>query len=175
MSEGARPGRAASWRRRRGLTLVEMIATITILAIVGASVLPVIEAAGSHYAESATLRRSSDRVAFAMDRICRVLREIPAADDGDGLAIAAIEPDAITLTDGREIRLESNRIIIEIDGQAGMVCDDVAEFVIVATGADGLTPTDGSPRDTRRLGIGIVAGGVDVRSAVFPRACMGGG
>lgn len=159
---------------RRGLTLVEMIATITVLGIVGATVLPVIEASGAHYAESASLRRSADRVSFAIDRVSRVLREIPATEEGNGLAIVTIRSDEITLANGTSIRMDGDRLVLEIDGRVGAVCEGVSEFVVVATGADGVTSTVESPRDTRRIGIGIVAEGMSVRSAVFPRACMGG-
>jgi prepilin-type N-terminal cleavage/methylation domain-containing protein len=162
------------WERRRGLTLVEMIATITVLGVVGATVFPVIEASGAHFAESASLRRSADRVSFAIDRISRVLREIPAADEGDGLAIEGITASEIVLTDGTSIRLEGDRLLLEIDGRVGTICDRVSEFEIRATGADGVTTTTESPQQTRRIGIGIVAEGFSVRSAVFPRACMGG-
>lgn len=160
--------------RRRGLTLVEMIATITVLGVVGATVLPVIEASGAHFAESASLRRAADRVSFAMDRISRVLREIPAAEQGGGLAIEAITASEIVLTNGTRIRLDGDRLLLEIDGRVGTVCDHVSEFEIIATGADGVTSTAASPQETRRIGIGIVAEGFSVRSAVFPRACMGG-
>lgn len=159
---------------RRGLTLVEMIATVTVLGIVGATVLPVIEASGAHYAESASLRRSSDRVAFAVDRVSRVLREIPASEDGSGLAIETIREDEIALSNGTSIRLDGGQLLLEMDGRIGAVCDGVSEFVVVATGADGVTSTVESPQETRRIEFGIVADGLSVRSAVFPRACMGG-
>ncbi len=158
---------------RRGLTLIEMIATITVLAIVAASVLPVVESAGAHYVESVTTRRVADRAAFAMDRVSRVLRETPGVPGSAGLAIDSIAADAIVLTNGTAIRLVGDELVLTIDGRSGVVCGGVEAIEFVATGADGVASTLESPAETRRLGIGMRVNGLTVRTAIFPRAALG--
>lgn len=158
---------------KRALTLVEMIATVTVLAIVAASVLPVVESAGAHYAEAGKARRVTDRAVFAMDRISRVLRETPWDPDAEGLAIDALASYSISLANGTSLRLVGDELILTIDGRDGVLCSGVEAIEFTATGADGVTSTLGSPASTRRIGIGMRMNGITMRTAVFPRSGLG--
>ncbi len=158
---------------RAAFTLVEMIATVTILGIIGAATLPVIESAGTLYAESASMSRSVERASFAIDRASRVLREIPITDTNSGLAIEHVRSDSIALASGDSLALSDGRLVITKDGRTAVLCSDVSRFEIIALGADGITRTEGSPEDTRRIMLSLVADGVEIRTSVFPRAAMG--
>ncbi len=165
-----------SRRSRRGIpafTLVEMVATVTILGIIGAAVLPVVESAGSLYAESARAGRTVERVTFAADRVCRVLREIPLSEAADGLAIAEIRPEGLTMEGGDGLWLEDGQLMITIDARSATLCADVDAFELAALGADGVTRTDDAPGDTRIIQVRLVVDGLEARTEVFMRSAMG--
>ncbi|MBX3359922.1 MAG: hypothetical protein KF705_00570 [Phycisphaeraceae bacterium] len=109
-------------RIARGITLVETLACVTVLAVMGATVMPVIDAVGSGFAESVAQRRTVERLSFASDRISRVLREIPASDGGEGLAIASIdERSSSSLTDPACGLMASGLCSLRARGEGGPV------------------------------------------------------
>lgn len=169
------PTIAASVTRRssHAFTLIEMIATVTILGIMGAAVLPVVESAGLLYAESARAARSVERASFAIDRVCRFLREIPLNDGADALAIAAIEPAQIALESGDGLALDRGQLLITVDGRTATLCADVDAFELAAIGADGVTSTEGAPGQTRTIRVLLVVDGLEARTEVFLRSAMG--
>lgn len=163
----------AERRSVRAFTLIEMIATVTILGIIGAAVLPVVESAGMLYAESARAARSVERASFAMDRACRFLRETPLNENADGLAIAGITPEQVSLESGDGLTLEHGQLLITIDGRTATLCADVDDFELAALGADGVTRTEGTPAHTRTIQVRLVVDGLEARTEVFLRSAMG--
>jgi prepilin-type N-terminal cleavage/methylation domain-containing protein len=158
---------------RRAFTLVEMVATVTILGIIGAAVLPVIESAGALYAESARAGRTVERASFAADRISRLLREIPINETADGLAITAIEPERLALASGDGLSLDNGQLLITIGGRSATLCADVDAFELMGLGADGVTPTEGTPAATRIIQVRLVVNGLEMRTETFLRSAMG--
>ena len=165
--------RSARHLARSAFTLVEMIATVTVLGIIGAATLPVVEATGALYAESASMSRSVERASFAIDRLSRVLREVGVADDRSGLAIAQITPTSFVCTNGDGVSLDQDRLMMSLNGRSATLCDGVTEFEILALGADGLTRTESDPSTTRRVFVRLVCDGIEIRTTVFPRAAAG--
>lgn len=159
----------------RGITLVETLACVTVLAVVGATVMPVIDAVGSGYAESVAQRRTVERLSFASDRISRVLREIPASDGDEGLAIALIDEGSIRLLNGTGVWLDGERLVLATGAGQAVLCEDVDSFTVVAMGRGGVGLTMDAPRQTRRIGFEISSGGMSMRTAVFPRSAIGMG
>ncbi|MBX3316798.1 MAG: hypothetical protein KF902_08055 [Phycisphaeraceae bacterium] len=160
-------------RMARGITLVETLACVTVLAVVGATVMPVIDAVGSGFAESVAQRRTVERLSFASDRISRVMREIPASDGGDGLAIASIDGSSIRLVSGSGVWLDGERLVLATDAGKAVLCERVDSFTIVAMGPGGIGATMDTPQLTRRIGFEISSGGMSIRTAVFPRSAIG--
>lgn len=167
---------------RPAITLIELIASITIIAIAGAAVLPVMESAASGYADAVATRTAAERAAYAIERATLLLREAPAADEPGDVGIATAEPDRITLSNGSALTFENGALSLTMNGVTAELCAGVAEFELTYTGADGLTDTAATPEATRRIGISIAVSGVGasesilrLRTVVFPRACLGGG
>ncbi|MBX3363061.1 MAG: hypothetical protein KF912_07930 [Phycisphaeraceae bacterium] len=160
-------------RIARGITLVETLACVTVLAVMGATVMPVIDAVGSGFAESVAQRRTVERLSFASDRISRVLREIPASDGGEGLAIASIDERSIQLVDGSGVWLDGERLVLATGAGKAVLCEDVDSFTIVALGSGGVGSTMETPSLTRRIGFEISSSGMSMRTAVFPRSAIG--
>lgn len=163
----------SSRQSSRAFTLIEMIATVTILGIMGAAVLPIVESAGLLYAESARAARSVERASFAIDRVCRFLRETPLNDSADALAIATIAPEQISLESGDGLAFERGQLLITVDGRTATLCADVDAFELAAMGADGVTRTEGTPDQTRTIQVRLVVDGMEARTEVFLRSAMG--
>lgn len=158
---------------RRGVSLVELMVTVTVLGIIGASTLPVILGVSQSYAESTRSRAAIERNAFAIDRVTRWVREIPEGATAGTVAIASADASSIRLTDGRQIDLAGGQLI-EIDptGSSSVLIENVTEFTLSLRGEDGVTDTMGTTTQTQRIGFTLTSDGATLSAIAFIRARM---
>ena len=161
--------------RRRAMTLLEMVASITVLSIIAVAVLPVLASSADAYASAAQTRRDTERIAFAAERCLRLLREAQAGAAAGELDVSVAQPDHVQFTDGRGIRLVGTDLVLIDPGDPDApICRDVDTFTIRYLGADGVTDTAGTPNATQRFVVTIETGGLELSIAVFPRARIAG-
>jgi len=156
---------------RRGLTLVEMMASIVVIGIVCALVMPVILGASDSYAAAINARNGMEAVAFAMDRSVRLLREAPVGASANTLGVSIAQPAQLRFTDGRGLELDvsGNLLLRDAAGITYPLLDQVTTFQIDYLGTDGVTSTSGTPTSTQRFRVKIVSRGIELRAAAFAR------
>lgn len=157
-------------KRERGATLVEMIVSITVLAVVASVALPVIHGATDAFAGAATARRTSERAAYALERVTRLLRDAPAGAATGEVGIRNATTESVTFTDGRGVGLDQRQLLqTDAAGEVGVLCEDVDQFEITYVGDDGVTGVISDPRISQRFHVVLVVGGFELRTCVFPR------
>lgn len=120
---------------RRGFTLIEAIATIIILAIIGSMASMIIINAVDGYVDAATEAQLHMEASTAMDRIVRELRKIPLDSLAAGVApdIDDVTATSITLASGTEISLSGNKLRLANAGPpAKDLLKDVTAFSVQA-------------------------------------------
>lgn len=162
---------ASTGTLRRGVTLVETIASIVVIGIVAAVITPVVASAGTHYAKTVAARRGVDRLAFALERCDQFLRQIPAGATSGTLAIASASSDSVRLLDGRGLELGGGQTLLlrATDGTTSPILTGVTTFEITCIGADGISLTNSTPTASHTFRVRIVAGGAELRTVVFAR------
>lgn len=161
-------------RQRRGATLVELIVSITIIAIVAGVSLPVIHGATDAYASAAEVRRAAERGAYAMEKAVRLLRDAPEGSGGPGtLGIATATATHIEFDDGRGLRLDGTTLrLLQPDGTEPVLCEDVEAFSISYLMQDGATSALAAPSGTQRFHISMKVRGFELRTCVMARLRM---
>lgn len=160
-------------RHRRAFTLIELITAITVLGVIAAVLLPIINGAADSYAGAAVLRAGADRAGFAMDRCLQTLRESPVGSVAGTLDIASAGPDRVVFGDGHGIEFTDGVLYLRDSADsASPLCRDVTEFVISYVGADGVTSTVTSPANTHRFYVTIRVGDVGLSAGAFPRVLV---
>ena len=157
---------------RCGVTLLETVCAITVLAVVSASVLPVISGAVESHSQSVLMRRQADSAAYAMERTVRLLRDIPKGSGTGTVAIASASLSSITFTDGRSLSLSGANLSMNDGTRTSVLCRSVTTFEITYLGENGVTNTLSTPTATRRFNIRLVVGNVEYRTSAFARVWM---
>lgn len=159
---------------RRGMTLLEVMASVLILSIAAAVVLPVIDAASRIYSETARTRNETGRIRYAMDRVTRVLRQAPSGATEGTLGISRFDVDTIEFTDGYGLDLVNGSLMLLDPVQDDAVLlDGVTTFEVIALSADGVTPVAADAPDTAdRYRVRIVTPVTELRTIVYPRVGM---
>ena len=156
----------------RGFTLLELMATMLVVSIIIVVVMPVITTAVSRYGEAAAVRRTTERVSYATDRVVRLLREIPI--DANGRAdIDSLTGTGVTLNDASGVRLSSGALLLaEPGGDENTLCDDITTFEIQGYAADGVTTTN-DLSEIWSIRVRIVSDEVELRTLAFLRGRIG--
>lgn len=158
----------------RAFTLVELTVTVVVMGIVAALLIPVIHGAADAYASSVSTRQISERVAYAMERTLRLLRDVPLGASDGTVGISAAADDGITFSDGRSLRLESGSLILTDSGVEAPLCREVQIFEITYLSNDGMTSTISTPTSTQRFNVTIKSGNFELRGSAFARVRTGG-
>lgn len=167
------PSRAGFGAWRAGVTLVELMVTVTVLGIVGAATLPVILGVSDSYAQSTRTRSAIERNAFAADRLTRWVREIPEGPTHGTVAIAAASATSIRLIDGRRIELNGGSLVeVDATGDVSVLLEGVTTLELRLLAADGITDTSASPDQTQRVGFTLTSDGATLCGIGFIRARM---
>ena len=170
---------------RRAFTLVEMLASITILAIVAGVGTGLIWQGVASCRTAANMPQTHAELSAAMERLTRELRSIePRAGAGVATAdIDAVAADAIEWGAGDGVSLEGTDLMLADDGGTPRVLlrnvVSLAVRVYAADGAEIATPIAGAACDqVRRVSLTIRVsrdGSTDtLRSQVFIRSLMAG-
>lgn len=155
------------------MTLLEVVVTITILAVVAAVILPVINGATDMYASAAGLRDSSERVAFALDRSVRLLRDAPAGATPGEVGIVTAQADRVRFTDGRGLELSGTDLLLRTAaGTTAPLCRGVTAFELSYLGEDGATSTAATPADTQRIWVRIATARTSLAGSAVIRTRM---
>ncbi len=119
-------------RRPRAFTLVEAVATITIIATVMAVVSRVIFVAVDSYAAITTRAELHAALSSALERACTELRQIPLDSGGVPTPdIASVSPTSITWATNSTLALSGTNLTLSISGAtATTLLDNVTAFSI---------------------------------------------
>ena len=148
---------------------------MVVLGVVASVAAPLIGAASDAYVTAADNRDDVERLAHAMDRALRLLRETPATTPGSGQPdISVAATDNIEFADGSALILIGTTLwLTPIGGAAAPLCTGVKVFELTYLGEDGVTNTIAASENTQRIEIRIIANGHELRSAVFLRIATG--
>lgn len=170
---------------RRGFTLVEAVATMTILAVVSMAASRIIFAATDAYASDAVRSELVQDLSSAMERITSELRSIPSRNASPGTPwIDSIAGGLIEFGTGSQLALDGESLELAVDGgPARMLVDHVTSFTIACFDESGqaLTlPLSGAACDViRRMEVQITKSrhgtSETLRTRVFLRCAMAGG
>lgn len=160
---------------RRGMTILEVTVSVMVLSIIAAVLAPIANAAADSYAAASAARNATERAAFAIDRVVRIIRESPEGANPFEAGITIAQSDLVGFIDGSRIELVGSDLQITSAGGAvnSPLCREVDDFQVTYLGADGITDTSATPELTTRCFITISTGGMELRSTVFIRVTMG--
>ncbi|MBL8760317.1 MAG: prepilin-type N-terminal cleavage/methylation domain-containing protein [Phycisphaerae bacterium] len=162
-------------RPSRAFTLVELTVTVVVMAIAGAMLIPVIHGAADAYGSSVATRQTCDRVAYAMERTLRLLRDVPLGSSDASVAITTAAADRVVFSDGRALELDSGTLVLTDSGVEAPLCRNVDAFEITYLAEDGVTSTLSTPAATQRFFVTLRSGGFELRGSAFARVRVGGG
>ena len=166
--------------RRRAFTLVELIASMSVLAIVASVGAGVVWTAAGQYADGAESVRLHSETSVAMDRIVRALRSVDA-ESATAPAIDTVTASSIAWNTDCSLTLSGTDLLLTEDGGApGVLLRGVTTLSVTAYDADnaamGASLTGAACDDIRRISITITAssGAVSetIRTRVYLRCMM---
>lgn len=175
---------ARTRHRARGFTLIEAVATMTVLAVVSVAASRIIFAATDAYAGSAARSHLSAEGSAAMERIAAELRAIPSRAGAPGTPwIDSVSANSVSWGGGSTLSRSGDRVLLAVDGDAARtLLSNVSAFSIACfDAADQPLPANlsGSACDAvRRIEITLTLSrsGVNetLRTRVFPRCATTG-
>ncbi|MEM7627988.1 MAG: prepilin-type N-terminal cleavage/methylation domain-containing protein [Planctomycetota bacterium] len=161
-------------QERQGFTLVEVLAAIVVISIIGSIVVPVLTTLSRRHVDAVRERASVQAMSHAADQIVRLLRESPTRSDGS-LAISVSAPDQIRFSDGRGLEFAAGDLVLHLDdGRSGTLLEAVDVFEIELLDAAGAA-APAEPGEAWRIRYRVETGEQVVAGVVFPRARLGGG
>jgi len=169
---------------RRGFTLIELIATIVVLSVLGSVSAGIIFTATDGYLSATTTAGLHHEASLAMDRMTRELREIERADSAPEPRIDEVTSSSIRWEDDSELFLAGTTLQFIDAGESPVaLAHDVSAFIIRVYDEDDVAlPAEmiGSDcRDIRRIELTLTMSrhgeSETVRTRVFVRAAMRGG
>lgn len=169
---------------RRGFTLVELIATIVVLSILGTVSAGIIFTATDGYLSASTTASLHQNAALALDRMTRELREIARDGSNSVPLINELTASSIRWEDDSELFVVgSSLVFIENGAPPVALANDVSEFTVRTFDEESeslpLTMSGEACRDVRRIELSLTLArhGVSetVRTRVFVRAAIGDG
>lgn len=159
---------------RRAFTLLELLAAILVMSIISAVLLPVLSSASESYTTTRDVRARTEHMAFALDRISRMIRQAPIGTDDTGVGIQSATASSVLFTDGTGIELSSGQLEMVIPGAANSpLCDDIDSVTIEYFASDGTTSTLTSPTLTHRIAVTLTSGTLTMSVVAHPRVWIG--
>lgn len=124
----------------RGFTLVEAVATMTVLAVVPVAASRIIFAAADSYADSAVRSELSSSVSSAMERMAMELRGIPSQEGAPGTPwIDSVTATSIAWGGNNSLARSGSEVMLATGGAAARtLLGDVESFSIACFDADNL-------------------------------------
>ncbi len=159
---------------RAGFTLLELLAAVVVMSIISVTLMPVIASASDSYVVARQVRSSTERAAFALDRVTRVIRQAPIGEDETGVGILSSTASSVEFTDGSGFQLIGTTLELLVPGEDAVpMCVEVDSFEIRYIGDDGLTDVRLTPGFTHRFEIEIETQGVVMSVLAHPRVWIG--
>lgn len=172
-------------RARPGFALVELLATITVVAVLGSVSSTLIYAGVHSYRDASAQGQLHEEMSTALEHITRALRGIPA--DSTMLAsipsVTAVSADSITWGTGSRLWLAGTNLQYQEDGgTASVLLSGVSAFAVQCYDEAGTALAANlnaaASRDVRRIQVQITAsanGSTEtLRTRVFTRCAMSG-
>ena len=159
---------------RVGFTLLELLAAVVVMSIISVTLMPVIASASDSYVVARQVRGSTERAAFALDRMTRVIRQAPIGEDETGVGILSSTASSVEFTDGSGFQLIGTTLELLVPGEDAVpLCVEVDSFEIRYIGDDGVTDVRLTPGLTHRFEIEIETQGVVMSVLAHPRVWIG--
>lgn len=117
--------------RRRGFSLVEVIAVIVILGLVGSAASSLILTAVASFTDTSVRLALHSEASVALDRIVREIREIDAApeDNQPNADIRSAGATELQWADSKSLRLVGGTLLLNTDGtNEDALCTGVSDF-----------------------------------------------
>lgn len=161
---------------RRGFTLLELMAAVVIMGIIGAVLLPVISSSSEAYTTTRDVRNRSEQVAQALDRITRIVRQAPIGADNTGIGVSHATQSALEFSNGTGFTFSGNQIDMHVPGRSdAKLCTGVDVMSIQYLGADGVSSTLATPAATHRIVVTVTSGDLRMSTIAHPRVWIGQG
>ena len=159
---------------RRAFTLLELLAAVLVMSVISAVLLPVISSASESYTTTRDVRTRTERVALALDRISRLIREAPVGDGDSGIGVSQATSSSLEFIDGNGFQLESGSLMLLVpDRYPVVLCDDVDDVVVQYLGDDGVVNTIATPGSTHRFVVTVTSDQLEMSVIVHPRVWIG--
>lgn len=159
---------------KRGMTLLELTASIVVLSIVAGMLAPIAGVTTQIFSSSAGSQGVIASTELAIDRVSGLVRDAAPAEGGVGITVA--QPARMELSTGEAVWAAGGDLWLrDAEGSDALLAEGLTAFELVFIGADGVTATEGSPADTRRVEVLVGIDGFSLRTVAFPRAAIGGG
>lgn len=155
-------------------TLLELLATVVIMGVIGAVLVPVMTSSSESYTTTRDVRNRTEHAAYALDRLVRLVREAPIGTDGTGIGVQSAGATSLTFTDGTGVVYADGRIELQVPGQPNaLLCDAVDAFNIDYLGEDGRTSTLANPVASHRIVFTLGSGPLRLSAVAHPRVWIG--
>lgn len=174
-----------SHRKRRGFTLIESIATLTVLGVLAGVSANLIYTATASYRDAATRAQLSSETSVAMERVCHRLTSISRDTSAAVVAplISSVTPTSIAWNSNYSLTLSGSQLMLVENGSASRILlDNVTSFSVSAfnesNGALAGNLSGAATQAVRRIRIQVTAQrqGVSetMRTKIFIRSTMSG-
>lgn len=161
---------------RAGFTLLELIAAVLVMSIISSVLLPVLTTASESYTTTRSIRTSTEQVAYALDRIARIIRQAPIGPAELGVGIQSATTSSLQFTDGTGFLLNNGEMEMLVPGNGNAtLCPDIDALTIQYFGDDGVTSTFLTPELSHRISVTITSGNLTMSVVVHPRVWIGQG
>lgn len=178
------PRRSMVASGRRGFTLVEVITTMVIVAIIGVVSSTLLLSAVERYHAAATRAELVNAASAAMERITVTLRDIPqrVSVTPSVPSISAVTANSITWDGGMSLAISGTSVRLTINGDSTTLAEHVSAFEVTVFDKDNAAMdaslSGGACNSIRRVQITLTLSrdGVSetLRSRVFLRCMMSG-
>jgi len=159
---------------RAGFTLLELLAAVVVMSIISVTLMPVIASASDSYVVARQARGSTERAAFALDRLTRVVRQAPIGEDEAGVGIVNSSLSSVEFADGSGFELIGTTLELLVPGGDSVpLCMEVDSITVGYIGDDGVTDVRLTPGLTHRFEIEIETQGVVMSVLAHPRVWIG--
>lgn len=159
-------------RISRAFTIIELVLSMLIIAIIAGVVAPVTISATDAYAKARTLREASENAAFAIDRVTRILHEAPAGV-ATRLDVLTATPTTLIFTDSHGLRLNGHTLEMMTPDGAFPIARSVSAFEIRYIDDDGISLAVPNA-NAHRLHVTLQVGPVTLSAVIFPSVNLGG-